>query len=258
MPHPRRSTIARLLTTALLSASLLTAGIAWWFHRALGFVPPSYQQSLAADPIALAASGDRFERQALEFANSLRHPGAWQLRLADDEINGWLGATLPARFPESLPPNADRPRLLIAEGRLHAAARSRLYGMPTVVSLICEAYLTDQPDELAVRFVRCRAGQLPLPLAVVRDQVASRAARSHIALRWTEEAGYPVAIIRLSPPKATSGIARRIALARLQIDDGLLILEGRTEEAPLPEHELASRGSASHTAQPAESDATQR
>jgi hypothetical protein len=257
MPETGRSIVARLpgrvlLGAALLALVLLAAAAGWWLQRAIRFVPAFYRESLTASPAILRADGERFERQVLELANSLRHPGAWQLRLTDDEVNGWLGATLPAVFPELLPASFDQPRVKFEKGPLRFATRRRVSGISTIVSLSCEAWLTDQPDELAVRLVHCRAGRLPLPLALVRGQVASAAARSPLLVRWTEEAGSPVAIVRMPPPKAAGGIARRLAFTRLQIDDGVLIIEGRIEEPDPPDSAAAA------TAQSSESDTTQR
>ena len=136
---------------------------------------------------------------------------------------------------------------------LRIALRYQRGGVDTVLSIAGEAYLTDQTNEIAVRLDRARAGLVPVPLTRFLDEVAERAARANVPLRWTEVGGAPVALIR-PPLDASDAANRRVVLDRLRLDQGQLLLGGRTEEVP-PAGDVAHPATAG---QPSDKDTRQR
>ncbi len=51
------------------------------------------------------------------------HAGHWSAVFTDEQINGWLAADLPEKFPQLLPPEIQDPRVVFAPGQLQLACR---------------------------------------------------------------------------------------------------------------------------------------
>jgi len=219
----RRSILAAAAAALVATAALLVA------YRASQRVPEFYRRALAAPPTAQSEGGQRFEQHALALHNQLHHAGRWEVRFAQDEINGWLASDLPAKFPRALPPGVSEPRIAIDRNAVRLAVHYQRSGVDTVVSLAGQAYLTDQPNEVAIHIDQARAGLLPVPLGKFVQEITERAARAGVPLRWTEAHGAPVALIRV--PLALDDVQRRqFVLEQLRLGDGELVVAGRTEE----------------------------
>jgi hypothetical protein len=226
-----RKIIRRLLVFAAtlgVGAVFLLLGI----YLAVRQAPAFYQRALAAPQDEQKTNGENFERSALALHNQLYEAGRWQTCLTQDEINGWLATDLPKKLPQVLPPGISDPRIAIEDETVHLAVRYRRSGVDTVLSISGEAYLTAQPNEIAVRLDRARAGMLPVPLARFLHEITSRAEKADMPLRWTEVRGAPVALLRLPLDRDEEG--RRVVLEEIRWRDGQLLVAGRTEEQTLP------------------------
>jgi hypothetical protein len=226
-----RKIVRRLLivaATLMAGAVLLLVGAYLAVRRA----PAFYRQALAAPQNEQKTNGENFERSALALHNQLYEAGRWQTCLTQEEINGWLATDLPEKFPQALPPGISDPRMAIENETVHLAVRYQRSGVDTVLSVSGEAYLTAQPNEIAVRLDRARAGMLPVPLARFLHEITARAAKADVPLRWTEVRGAPVAVFRLPLDRDEDG--RRVVLEDIRWRDGQLLVAGRTEEQSLP------------------------
>jgi len=226
-----RKTVRRLLiagATLVAGTALLLLGAYLAVRRA----PTFYRQALAAPQDEQKTNGENFERSALALHNQLYEAGRWQTCLTQEEINGWLATDLPEKFPQALPPGISDPRIAIEDETVHLAVRYKRGGVDTVVSISGEAYLTAQPNEIAVRLDRARAGMLPVPLARFLQEITDRAAKADVPLRWTEVRGAPVALLRL--PLDRDEEDKRVVLEDIRWRDGQLLVAGRTEEPSLP------------------------
>jgi len=223
----------RKVAGRLLIAALALVGVGacclWCLVQASRRAPAFYQQALAAPVAAQADEGERFERTVLDLHNQLQHFGRWEARLTQEQVNGWLAIDLPAKFPQALPGGLSEPRIAIDDGVVRIALRYRRGGVDTVLSITGEAYLTSQPNEIALRIDQARAGLVPIPLTRFLDEIAERVARANVPLRWTEVGGAPVALIRL-PLDSSNSANRRVVIDRLQLDHSQLVLGGRIEE----------------------------
>lgn len=219
---------ARLRWLIAGSLLVLLLALGWWgVIQATQYVPDFYHEALAAEPGARQAQSEQFERQALALQNALYHEGAWEVEVSDEQVNAWLGTTLAAQFPKALSRGVSEPRIAFDQNQLRAAVRYRWRETWVVVSLAGAAYLTPQPNEIAFRLERARAGRLPLPLNLYRDDLSRHAARLGLALRWTEADGLPVAVLRL-PPSFTSRRGQALTLDRLHLASGRLTIAGST------------------------------
>ncbi|HMC11503.1 MAG TPA: hypothetical protein VKH44_09445 [Pirellulaceae bacterium] len=245
--------VARRLSVAAAALALLLALSLWCIYRASQRPPEFYRQALAAPVEVQVEEGQRFERDALDLHNQLLHAGRWEACLTQDEINGWLATDLPAKFPQALPSGVSEPRVAIEDGVVRIAVHYQRGGVDTVLSVSGEAYLTAQPNEIAVRLEQARAGIVPVPLARFLDEITERAARADLPLRWTEVRGAPVALVRL--PLDLDDASRRVVIDRLRWGDGQLVLGGRTEEEHPPN---GDRTQPSTAIQPGDKETRQR
>lgn len=251
--------LARRLVIALALAAFaigLSVGGLYWATRQ---VPDFYRQSLARQSDADPASGERFEQQALALHSQLQHAGRWEIRFTQDEINGWLADDLPRKFPRLLPEGLSDPRVAIDGNALRLAVRYRRGSVDTVLSLSGDAYLTDQPNEVAVRIGQARAGFVPVPLGRLLDDIRARAVLAGVPLRWTEADGAPVALLRVPCdvmlPGHDEDDPQRLVLEQVRINQGEFVVVGRIESVG---SEAGENAAPSTAVQPLESETCQR
>ena len=117
--------------------------------------------------------------------------------------------------------------------RVMAKVQSR--GITTVVSIVLSAFVTDEPNTVAIRVHKVAAGNVPLPLAKYLEQITAEAAKRKILIRWQEVEGDPQAIVTL--PIAEPGDKRLIIVRSLQLLPGKVTAAGTADEVnqePLP------------------------
>lgn len=213
------------------AAFLLIAGTVGFFSYQVQQVPEFYQQAIAAPVVQQKQAAEEFEHQALELQNQIRRDEDWRLEITAEEVNGWLATVLPEKFPSVLPPEVSEPRVAIAPDRLHIATKYHTSGITTVVSIELSAFLTTEPNVVAVRIHRVAAGNVPLPLSKYLEQISAEAQKHNIIVRWQEIEGDPQAIVTL--PIAEPGDKRAIVIRSLQLLAGKLVAAGTaTEQEP--------------------------
>ncbi|MCA9175545.1 MAG: hypothetical protein KDB14_13765 [Planctomycetales bacterium] len=187
----------------VLASVACLALIAWGgFSYALRYQPSFYRQALAQTSDQAQVAGAELERELLGLHNQVRHEGRWKLELSTAEINGWLGVDLPEKLPRLLPPEVTDPRVSLCDGQLLIAARyhdQQDERSSRVISLHLDVSATSTPNELALRVDSARLGAVPLPLSKLIERVSEAARRQNIRLRWSEEAGRPLALLTLAP-----------------------------------------------------------
>lgn len=218
----------KLLAGFVVGLLALAAAVLFGLYRASQQVPEFYQRALVQAATDQECS-ERFERQALALHNQVRRTGQWEARFTEEEINAWLAAVLPEKFPQLITSGISEPRVAIEGNVIRLAVRYQRGSTQTIVSLAAHARLTDEPNEIAVEIREARAGSLPLPLAGLLDEIKTHAAQAGVPLRWTEAAGRPVALFRL-PLDGKKSSARQIQVERLQLHEGALVVGGRTED----------------------------
>jgi hypothetical protein len=244
----------RLVRVALVLVVLLTAGVSILLtaaYRATQQVPEFYQHALARQPREQKAAADQLERQVLELHNEARRPGRWEARFSQEQINGWLAADLPTKFPGALPDGVSDPRVAIDPNHMQLAVRYDQGDVSTVLSMAGDAYLTDRPNEVAVHIDHVRAGAVPVPLAQFLDQIAERFIDAGLPLRWTEQEGDPVALVTL-PLDREEFKGKQLQVERLEICDGEIVVSGRTEAPETEPVETKSAEAQSAEAEPDE------
>ncbi len=216
--------IAVLVCVGMATASVVFFGA----YQATQSVPTFYEAALQTEPNAHEEAGNELERQVLELHNEVLRKGTWQATFTDAQINGWLAADLPVKFPNTLPPDVDAPRVAIQENLVQVACRYHGPQMKTVISLAASIYLTDEPNVVAIRVNRAYAGAMPVPLAAFLDDVSQKAHESEIELRWTQIGDDPVALVKI--PTVHEDYAHgEVHIRTVELRDGEVYLSGNTD-----------------------------
>jgi hypothetical protein len=216
----------RVRQIILLCAAIALSALAglWSLYRASQSVPEFYELALELEAEQADEAGDELERQVVAMASDLEEGRRWELVLSDQQINGWLASDFNEKFPQLLPRDVQEPRVSFQDQMTCVACRINNDKVSTVLSVKLDAYLTDQPNEIAVRVQRVRAGVLPVPLTKILDQITAAAQQSGISLRWTQQDGDPVALVAL--PVERPDIRPGVVLERLEIGAGELVVSG--------------------------------
>jgi hypothetical protein len=207
----------------LLGASLLV----WrpWEHEEEWYVEVTAPVEQAARD-KQADAGDEFERQALDLRNEARHTGQWEASFTDAQVNGWLAYDLNEKFPGRLPQTIQDPRVKFVADNAKIAFRVKTTKLDAVVIVGVDVYLTEQPNQLAVRLRNANAGLLPLPKKQVVDTVAKAAAKLNVPIEWSQIEGDPVVMLRI--PEQIEQIEGRLTLETVEVRDGEIHFTGRT------------------------------
>jgi hypothetical protein len=215
--------ICVLGTAAILATALCAA------YLAARQVRPFYQQALQLNPEALERGKQELESRATALYTDARQEGAWQAQFTDEQVNGWLALQL-AEFHAEDARNLQRdvrdPRIAILPDLLSLGFTTTRSGVDTVVSVDGSVFLTEDGD-IAVRLVRVQAGALPLPIAMVADEIAAACQRMSLPVLWAENAGQPVAIIKVGSRDDSDG--RRFAIDAIELKQGELFVAGHTD-----------------------------
>lgn len=220
----RRLLVCLVILVALAGASL------FFVYRASQAVPDFYTQALDIESDTADAAGDQLEQQVVELHNELERGSNWELVLTAEQVNGWLATDLEEKFPGLLPSEVHQPRVAFQDGTTHIACRVQTPKMNTVLSLALQPYLTDTPNELAIRVAHVRAGNVPVPLKGLLDRVAAAAMQAQFPLRWAQEEGDPVAIVQV--PTEREDLRPGVVIETVRVEDGRLYVSGKAETPP--------------------------
>ena len=221
--------MSRPVRIALLTVSLLlvAAGAAVVvLALASRQVPAFYRAALEADPAVLRPAGDRMVKHIAALVGDVQKQGRWQAVFTEEEINGYLAAELFAQHPELLPPAVSDPRVHIEPESLAVAFRYRDAAWEGVVWLAVDLYPVE-PNVVALRIRKARAGALPLPLQDVLDQIALATDRLEWEVAWRQADGDPVAQVTI-PPLGARG-TRIVQVDVLRLEQGRIVLAGTTK-----------------------------
>jgi len=196
-----------------------------WEHEEEWYV----EVTAPAEPVARekqVEAGEEFERQALDLRNDARHTGAWEASFTDTQVNGWLANDLNEKFPGRLPTTIQDPRVKFVADNAKIAFRVKTTKMDAVIIVGVDVYLTDKPNELALRLRDAHAGLLPLPKKQVVDTVTKAAAKLNVPVVWSQNDGDPVALLQI--PEQIEQIDGRLTLETVEVRDGEIHFTGRT------------------------------
>lgn len=219
----------RILIWTLIVLVIVCGLTAYFLYRGTQKVPEFYQEAMAAPltPQKQRQLGQQLEREAAQLHNQVRREGRWEATFTEEQVNAWLAVDLAEKLPSTLPSGVSAPRVRISPDRIHTGCKYETDGFSTVVSLETDAYLTDKPNQVAVRIHSVRAGSIPLPFRGLLEQVANSARQNGVDLRWSQQDGDPVALIQVPLRQQ----AREISVESIELRDGEIALIGQTKSA---------------------------
>jgi len=192
-------------------------------YRAVRYTPEFYTHALATDPAALAAGRDRMLDRAAALASNIQKGGRWEAIFTTDEINGWLALELQRSYPDALPAEFRDVRVAIQSQQIMLACRYSHSSADTVLWVALEPYIAE-PNVLALRIRKLRAGRLPLPMNRVLKALSQAAEHSALPLQWRQAEGDPVALLSL--PVEGNDHAAAVNIDTLELRQGELYLAG--------------------------------
>ncbi|MEX0792412.1 MAG: hypothetical protein WD045_04715 [Pirellulaceae bacterium] len=230
----KTSRIVLAASGVLVACGLVSALLA---YRASQQVPQFYDDAIRNPTPMAESTGDLLEEQLFAFSNRVRKPSRWTLRLTNGDINSWLANDLEDKFPNLLPKHIEEPRISIQEDQVLLGCQFHGQNLSSVLAISLDIYLIeDQDNMVGVQIHNATAGQLPIPLKNILDQVTKYADKAEIPLRWQVKDGDPLAMVTV--PSEGPEINGRIRIDSLEVRDGEILLSGETLK---PEVELASK-----------------
>ena len=217
----------KLRIAALIGCGLLlviAAGLCG-LYWAVKQEPDFYRQAVQVDPAIQRKASDQMLQRAAALRSDLEKQGRWQALFTAEQINGWLAVDLVENYPDMLPESFRDPRVQIQPDQMTLACRLKQGTLEGVVTLTVEPYLAE-PNLLALRIRKARAGLVPMPLAEILDAVSEAAGQMDLHLRWRRTDGDPVALISFSPLKTQDG--ELVQIETLQLGEGEIYLAGTT------------------------------
>jgi hypothetical protein len=196
-------------------------------YSASHYVPAFYREAVAISPQTQQAASDRMLQQASALSGAFKKKGGWEALFTAEQINGWLAVDMVKNHANALPPTLRNPRVAIGPKQVTVACLVELNHYWSVVSLTVEPYIPE-PNVLALRIVRARAGLLPVPLRDILDRLTQAAQQLQLHIEWRQAGGDPVAMLSL--PADREDESRRVRVDTLRLGEGEIYLAGATVE----------------------------
>ena len=220
-----------LLTTAVVLGLLGIAVLG--LYKAAQREPKFYRQAMLAKPLENEEAGDALEQRVLDLHNEVLSIGTWEAVFTEAQVNGWLVADLPEKFPNILPAGTQEPRVAIDAEAIRVACQFDNGKFKTIISMALDVDLTTETNTLAVRVSKLRAGALPVPLKQFLDKITVAASRGDIPLKWRQMDGDPVALVTV-PVTHEDYAHQEIYVDTVELREGEIYLAGHTERAAAP------------------------
>jgi hypothetical protein len=218
----RRSRLLVLIASG--AAALVFLGLLGLYLAVL-HEPTFYRQALDLDPAVLEKASDRMLQNASAIQSALNTPGRWQAVITSEEINGWLAVDRAKNHANLLPPAVRDLRVAIRPDELLVGCRFDKYGITSVLSLTLQP-CSPEPNVVALRIVRARAGAIPVALKQVIDGISKAARDMQIHGEWKHAGNDPVILLSLPKDPAAKHVVR---IESLVIADGEIRIVGVTE-----------------------------
>jgi uncharacterized protein YpmS len=208
VPNPPAGKWRRIAGRIVLVVAVLGILGGLLLYRAVKHVPAFYQQAMEVSLQEHMVASDKMVRDVAGLVSDVNKTGRWQAVFTAAEINGWLAVELAKKRPELLPPSLSDPRVSITKEGVSVACRFRSPALDSVASLTVDVYRPelDPADPLNGRVValqvrKVRAGNLPLPLGKILEEVSKATGQLDWEVRWRQAGGEPVALVTIPPPR---------------------------------------------------------
>jgi hypothetical protein len=218
-PHERAETasnqgtiwIWRLLKVTLLLLVMCSAFFLY-AYRSMHIPPEFYRQNLQQPFAELEIAGDQFETKLLNVQNAIRQQPNWRGVFREAEINGWMAADCPSKFPELTPNIVEAPRIQILDSEFRYAFRYRpgpasKWFLPFIV-IAGDIFVAEPAGEIALRIKQVKSGIIPIPITRIADNMTEHLRGAGLDVAWSEMEGDPMALISVPPDRLRVGDQR--------------------------------------------------
>jgi hypothetical protein len=215
----------RLIAVAALAIIGFLLIVALSLYLASRYEPSFYREALVADSASQDQLSNELVRRVMALQNGLKREGPWHAAFSAKQINAWLRYDLERNYPEVLQSGFSDPCVAVEPDRLLLACRHDNGLTKSVLCLTVEIY-APEPNVIALRIVKARAGMLPLPLGSVLKSISDAAQNARCQLRWGQADNDPVALLTLPSPSEKGDLA--IKIDSVQLGGGEISISGNT------------------------------
>jgi len=159
-PPPRRALRFAVRIAIALPLALVLLAVSLAFYR------PSWYRSQSTRPADPQAVRDDLRDAAQGFSDALMQPGIFDVHLRENQLVQWIAmrAEIFPLIERRIPREWSDPTIRFRDGVIRLAATYRGGGPNVVISIDLDVAVDS--DEICLKVVRCRAGALPLPIAI--------------------------------------------------------------------------------------------
>ena len=120
-------------------------------------------------------------------------------------------------------------RVALEKGQARVGCRYRKGKIDTVVWLVVDVDLTDQPNVLELRLRGLKAGLVPFSIERFQEQITASLTRAKLKITWVEDAEEVTARIQL--PERFEGLeGKSVQFERIELQSGGLLFSGRARK----------------------------
>ena len=120
-------------------------------------------------------------------------------------------------------------RVALEKGQARIGCRYQKGKIDTVVWLVVDIGLTDQPNVLELRLRGLKAGLVPFSLERFQERVTTALQRAKVSIRWIEGADDLAARLEL-PDRFADLPGRSVRFERIELREGILFLSGNASK----------------------------
>ncbi len=220
-------TVRILLGTLLAVVLLIVAGGAWLW-RAVHRTPEFYEAAVHVDPSQQKKKSDDMLRRSAAVISDVKRKKPWEALFTTDEINGWLAVDLVENYPRLLPSELQEPRVAIHPHEIVVGCKYDGPQLSTVVSIDADVTL-EEPDVLAVRIRKARAGDLPLPLGKLLPQAIAGLKSAGFSVEERKIDGDPLLLVTL-PNRIKNTDQAVPVLEKVELREGEVYIAGEAKK----------------------------
>jgi len=222
----RRRALRRTLALVGIGFALTMGVLAFLLVR----VPASYQRMVVPEGQDRRKLSGEFLSSVSDLQDSFQNRGdpTWQETFTADQMNSYFEEDFLRARPFKLPNGVHSPRVSIEPACFRIAFRYGRGFWSSVLTLDLNCWLVArEPNTVAVEVLGLYAGSFPISVQSWLEDIAESAREKNIDVTWYRHNGHPVALLKFEADKEHPSVV----LQRLELQDGKLIVAGRSSDA---------------------------
>ena len=196
-------------------------------------LPEFYAKALATPLETAIKQGDELEIQLSRIHNAAKQQQPWQAKFTQGQINGWLVADLPNKFPTVLPAEMKNPRVHFEPRKAKLAFQYSAQGIDGIVVAECNIFCAGEKNEIAVEIFSVKSGVVSLPIGPWMDRLSRSAEQAGIPVLWSNLNGNQVALISIPNKLLQLGEQQMVVIEAVQVRSGSILISGITDHSDI-------------------------